>query len=59
MARYEWDFTGDGTADATGQFANHTYEESGKKRATLRAVGADGRTDTMTRAVRVRPTLDA
>ena len=29
IARYEWDFDGDGTTDATGETVTHVYEESG------------------------------
>lgn len=54
IARYEWDFTGDGSADETGQFANYVYDESGEKTVRLRVVGVDGRTDAMKRTVRVR-----
>jgi glucose/arabinose dehydrogenase/PKD repeat protein len=33
---YEWDFTSDGTVDATGATAVHTYASPGKYTATLR-----------------------
>lgn len=55
IARYEWDFTGDGTVDETGKFVNHVYREPGEKMAKLRAVGEEGHTDTMTRVVHVEP----
>lgn len=54
IARYEWDLTGDGSVDETGQFANYVYDEPGEKTARLRVVGPDGRTDAMKRTVRVR-----
>jgi PKD repeat protein len=38
---YEWDFTGDGTADTTGEKAVHTFEE-GKHQVSLTVRGTDG-----------------
>jgi glucose/arabinose dehydrogenase len=45
---YEWDFTGDGTVDATGATATHTYEEAGEFEATLTVTDAQGARDTDT-----------
>ena len=45
---YEWDFTGDGTVDATGATASHTYQEAGKYNATLAVTDAEGARDTDT-----------
>jgi len=45
---YEWDFTGDGTVDATGATASHTYEEAGEFDATLAVTDAQGARDTDT-----------
>ncbi|GAB2936313.1 PQQ-dependent sugar dehydrogenase [Micromonospora polyrhachis] len=45
---YRWDFTGDGTFDATGATANHTYPTVGTYPAKLRVSDAAGRTDTAT-----------
>ncbi|MEV0621565.1 PQQ-dependent sugar dehydrogenase [Nonomuraea sp. NPDC050404] len=40
---YEWDFDGDGTFDATGVTASHTYTELGQYAARLRVTDAGGR----------------
>ncbi len=45
---YEWDFTGDGTVDATGAIASHTYEEAGEFEVTLAVTDAHGARDTDT-----------
>ncbi len=40
---YEWDFTGDGTFDATGAVASHTYTTLGSYTARLRVTDPQGR----------------
>ena len=40
---YEWDFDGDGTFDATGATASHTYTELGLYYARLRVTDSGGR----------------
>ncbi|WP_218825587.1 PQQ-dependent sugar dehydrogenase [Streptosporangium subroseum] len=40
---YDWDFDGDGTFDATGVTASHTYTESGQYVARLRVTDAEGK----------------
>lgn len=40
---YEWDFTGDGTFDATGVEATHTYTALGAYTARLRVTDPEGR----------------
>ncbi|MDH2428655.1 PQQ-dependent sugar dehydrogenase [Sphaerisporangium sp. TRM90804] len=41
--RHEWDFDGDGTFDATGVTASHTYDELGQYVARLRVTDAQGK----------------
>ncbi|MER5627694.1 PQQ-dependent sugar dehydrogenase [Streptosporangium sp. NPDC002544] len=41
--RYEWDFDGNGTFDATGVTASHTYTVLGQYAARLRVTDAQGR----------------
>lgn len=43
---YEWDFTNDGTVDATGATASHTYETKGTYTATLTVKDEKGLSDT-------------
>ncbi len=50
---YEWDFTSDGTTDATGATASHTYETSGYFTAKLTV--ADGRGGRASDTVDVAP----
>ncbi|TDC53433.1 carbohydrate-binding protein [Jiangella ureilytica] len=40
---YEWDFDGDGTFDATGVTASHTYTELGQYYAALRVTDPSGK----------------
>jgi glucose/arabinose dehydrogenase len=40
---YEWDFDGNGTFDATGATASHTYTELGQYTARLRVTDAQGK----------------
>lgn len=46
--RYEWDFTDDGTIDATGATASYTYPAGGPHTARLRVVDTLGAADTAT-----------
>jgi poly(hydroxyalkanoate) depolymerase family esterase len=39
---YEWDFTNDGTTDASGPTASHTYESPGTVEAKLTLIDNDG-----------------
>ena len=43
---YEWDFTSDGTVDATGATATHTYAASGKYTVTLMVYDGLGKEST-------------
>ncbi|WP_165874909.1 family 20 glycosylhydrolase [Natrarchaeobius oligotrophus] len=43
---YEWDLTGDGEADATGETTSHSYAEEGEYAVALTVTDAEGRTDT-------------
>lgn len=57
---YEWDFTGDGTFDATGVEASHTYTTLGKYTVRLRVTDAQGRrgiTSTSISVGNVAPTV--
>lgn len=42
---YSWDFTDDGTYDATGETANNTYNTVGTYNVRLRVTDADSQTD--------------
>jgi PKD repeat protein len=41
ISTYEWDLTGDGSVDTTGQEVTHTYESSGELWVTLTVVDGD------------------
>jgi len=56
---YEWDFTGDGQIDATGQQATKAYDEPGEYEVTLRITFTNGQTDSRTRTVSVNDSLNA
>ncbi|MBA2275820.1 MAG: immune inhibitor A [Chloroflexi bacterium] len=45
---YDWDFTNDGTFDATGQVVTHTYPNPGQYIARLRVTDGGGLTDVTT-----------
>jgi PKD repeat protein len=46
ITTYEWDFTNDGTVDATGPTAFTTYNTPGTYQSRLRIVDSDGDSDT-------------
>ena len=50
---YDWDFTGDGTFDATGVEATHTYTELGSYTARLRVTDPEGRRGITSRVISV------
>ncbi|WP_238006527.1 PKD domain-containing protein [Dactylosporangium sp. AC04546] len=53
---YQWDFTGDGTFDATGATASYTYSAAGTYTARLRVTDAGGLSDTATVQIRAGTT---
>lgn len=53
ILRYEWDFTGDGSFDATGLTVEHRYTSAGTYPARLRVSDLSGRKDTATVQIRV------
>ena len=54
---YQWDFDGNGTFDATGPTASHTYTATGSYTARLRVSDPGGNADTATVTIGVgRPT---
>ena len=57
IVTYEWDFTGDGSIDAsTGDpLATHTFDDVGSYAVELTVTTEDERTDTTQRTVRVGP----
>lgn len=58
---YEWDFDNDGTADATGATAEHTFTDNGVYDARLTVTDPDGKTGTTTIPITVgntRPEVD-
>ena len=48
VSTYQWDFTNDGTFDATGSTANHTYTSNGTYTARLRVTDSGGQFDETT-----------
>lgn len=50
---YEWDWNNNGSVDATGVTASHTYNSSGDYTIELNVESGDGGTDTTTRTVSV------
>jgi PKD repeat protein len=55
---YRWDFTNNGSFDATGQVVNHAYPAAGTYTARLRVIDANGKWDEDTVSVIVRPLPD-
>jgi poly(hydroxyalkanoate) depolymerase family esterase len=53
ISSYEWDWTSDGTYDATGETASHSYSSTGEYTVTLRVTDDDGATDTATVTITV------
>lgn len=53
ITTYEWDFNNDGTVDATGELANHTYSTPGMYIASLTVTDAEGATDTTEKTIHV------
>jgi hypothetical protein len=53
IAAIRWDFDGDGTVDATGEFVSHVYARPGDYEATATLVDDRGRTDAATVTVNV------
>lgn len=50
---YEWDFNGDGAADAYGENGSYTYQEEGTYNAKLIVTDANNNTGTATQAIKV------
>lgn len=50
---YEWDFTSDGTVDATGETASHSYSSGGEYTVTLTVTDSDGLTTTTQKTISV------
>ncbi len=55
ITSYEWDFTNDGTIDATGITTQFTYNAAGAFTARLRVTDNDGHAGETTRTVQVVP----
>ncbi|GAA0203848.1 PKD domain-containing protein [Halobaculum roseum] len=53
IARYEWDFGGDGSVDAEGPSVEHTFAEAGDATVVLRVTDDDGAGDAVERTVSV------
>lgn len=53
VASYEWDLTGDGTADATGETVTHAFESPGSRRVELTVTDDDGAVRAASRSVSV------
>lgn len=54
IASYDWDFTNDGTVDATGQTTTHSYASAGDYTVTLTVTDTDGATASSSATVAVR-----
>lgn len=52
---YDWDFTGDGSTDATGVVVEHVYEEPGNYTVTLTVTDSQDSTTTETVSLSVDP----
>ncbi|EMR74853.1 hypothetical protein MBGDF03_00049 [Thermoplasmatales archaeon SCGC AB-540-F20] len=48
---YEWDWTSDGTYDATGEIISHDYGDTDNHDCTLKVTDCEGQTDTITKTV--------
>ena len=61
ISSYEWDFTGDGTVDATGEAATttHTYSSAGSYEVTLTVTDNSGTIATATEPITVQPAEEA
>jgi PKD repeat protein len=59
IVAYEWDFTGDGVVDATGETATYQYESAGTYEVTLTVSDGDGATDSVTKSISVTDTSDS
>jgi len=53
IVSYDWDFTSDGTDDASGRTATYSYGSTGTYTATLRVTDDGGDTNTTTRTISV------
>jgi len=53
VSSYQWDFDGDGTIDATGETATHTYSDGGQYMATLTVTDDDGVSNTTSETLTV------
>lgn len=53
VASYEWDLTGDGTVNATGETVVHTFESAGSHGVELTVVDDDGTSQAVSRSVTV------
>lgn len=53
ISSYQWDLTGDGTQDATGQRVEYTYEEAGSYTVTLTVTDDEGASVTTEREVTI------
>jgi outer membrane protein assembly factor BamB len=53
ITQYQWDFTGDGTIDATGQQPTHTYTTAGGYTVRLTVTDRDGLRSTVTQTIAV------
>ncbi len=58
IARYEWDFTGDGTIDATGKTAVWTYSDLGDQEISLTVYDETDRSATASKTVTVALSAD-
>ena len=55
---YEWDFTGDGTIDATGNTVSHTFESNGPQVVSLSVSDDNGATDRVSKTIMVKASGD-
>ncbi|GAA0527418.1 PKD repeat-containing protein [Halorubrum aquaticum] len=60
ISSYEWDFTDDGTTDASGATTFHGFSDGGEYTVSLTVTDAEGATDTATQSLTVvePPTAD-